>query len=265
MEYWWSYLALGIVQGLTEFLPVSSTGHLIVAREILGLSVSHSLAVDAVLHLATALAVAVYFRKDMVSLIRSCVSWVAGKGIEVTKRTMVLALILGTLPAVIIGLFAEDYLDTTFRSPELVAYALLAGSLLFFVAERMAQQTQHVTIGRGVVIGFFQALALIPGVSRSGATISGGLLLGLKREDAARFAFLLSFPVILGAGGLKLFELGGSGVLVASGGLIAIAALGAFVSGISAIYFLMRFLKTNTLDVFIVYRVLLAFAILFFL
>lgn len=256
---------LGIVQGLTEFLPVSSTGHLILAREFFNLSSENGLAVDAVLHLATALAVVVYFRNDIMRLVRSFYTWILGKGIESEDRTLILALILGTIPAVIVGLSIESAIEDTFRNPSLVAYALIGGSVLFFIAERLAKQTQKLTIGKGFAIGLFQALALIPGVSRSGATISGGLLLGLTREKAARFAFLLSFPVILGAGILKFSELGNAGVLGASGGALLIGAFAAFVSGLIAIYGLLRFLKNNTLDVFIVYRLLLAGAILFLL
>lgn len=260
-----TYGVLGIVQGLTEFLPVSSTGHLIVARDLLGLSLSGSLAVDAVLHLATALAVLVYFRKDIVILAVALFAWARGRQIPRVHKVMIGALLLGTIPAVIIGFFAEEVLDSTFRSPELLAYALIAGSILFFIAERMTKPLHALSLSRGATIGLFQALALIPGISRSGATISGGLLLGLKREEAARFAFLLSFPIILGAGLLKLSSLFETGVLSSSGGPIAVAFVAAFVSGLGAIFFLMRFLKNNTLDVFIVYRLLLAAAILYFL
>lgn len=262
MQEWFQYTLLGVVQGLTEFLPVSSTGHLILIREWLGLSSSYGLAVDAVLHLATALAVLIYFRKDIAHLIKTALTWVSGNAIAKEDRTLILALILGTIPAVGIGFFAQDAIEGVFRSPELVAYALLAGSILFFIAERVAQKTATLTVGRGVIIGFFQALALIPGMSRSGYTISGGLLLGLTREASARFAFLLSFPVILGAGTLELFELESAGVVASSGPLIALAAISAFVSGISAIHFLMRYLKNNSLDIFIIYRVVLAITIL---
>lgn len=258
-----SYLALGVVQGLTEFLPVSSTGHLIVARDLLGITTEHGLATDAVLHLATALAVLLYFRKDIARLVKSVLMWVSGRSIERTDRVLILALVLGTLPAVVGGFLFQDSIESVFRSPELVAYALLGGSFLFFVAERFATQSGTLSVKKGILIGLFQVLALIPGVSRSGATISGGLLLGMSREEAARFAFLLSFPVILGAGLVKFLELGTSGVLATSGSLIAFAAFAAFVSGLGAIHFLLSYLKRHTLDVFIVYRVALALVILF--
>lgn len=262
MQEWLQYALLGVVQGLTEFLPVSSTGHLILIREWLGLSSSYGLAVDAVLHLATAFAVLIYFRRDIIHLTKTTLIWVSGKVIAREDKTLILALMFGTVPAVGVGFFAQDAIEGVFRSSELVAYALLFGSVLFFIAERMAKKTATLTVGRGVIIGFFQALALIPGMSRSGSTISGGLLLGLTREASARFAFLLSFPVILGAGTFKLFELENAGVVASSGPLIALAAFSAFVSGISAIHFLMRYLKNNSLDIFIIYRVVLAITIL---
>lgn len=265
MDSIFSLALLGIVQGLTEFLPVSSTGHLILARDFFSLDTEYGLAIDAVLHLATALAVLVYFRKDIVRLVKSFFSWVSGGMVVAQDKTLITALILGTVPAVAIGLSIEESIEHTFRNPELVAYALIGGSALFFVAERLATHAKELTVGKGIVIGFFQALALIPGVSRSGATISGGLLLGLKREAAARFAFLLSFPVILGAGILKFLELGNVGVLESQGGALFVGALAAFLSGLLAIYALLRFLKNNTLDVFIVYRLLLAGFILFML
>lgn len=257
-----SFIALGVVQGLTEFLPVSSTGHLILARDLLALDVSYSLAVDAVLHLATAFAVLVYFRRDILRLIVSFFDLVRGRKTERKDRVLIYALLLGTVPAVLAGLALESAIEGAFRSPQLVAYALIAGSVLFFVAERLARENAALSVPKGIAIGFFQALALVPGVSRSGATISGGLLLGLSREEAARFAFLLSFPVILGAGILKLFDLEAVGVLAAEGGLIAASAVAAFASGMAAIHFLLKFLKTHTLDVFIIYRLALAALIL---
>lgn len=251
-----SALLLGLVQGLTEFLPVSSTGHLILARDVLGLPLEGGLTFDATLHLATALAVMLYFRKDLVQLVRGVFVG------EPASRTLALALVLGTIPAAVIGFFLEDSMDTLFRNPVLVALALIAGSAVFYLAERLARMNMHLTVSRGVAIGFFQALALIPGLSRSGMTISGGLLLGLTREQATRFAFLLSFPIILGAGGKKLLDLWGTGALQADAGLLALSALAAFLSGLAAIHFMIRFLRTHTLMPFIIYRVALAAVVL---
>jgi len=258
-----SFTLLGIVQGLTEFLPVSSTGHLILARDFFSISTEYGLAVDAVLHLATALAVLVYFRRDILRLATSFFSLIRGGETAREDRILIYALALGTVPAIMIGLVFESAIEGAFRSPALVAYALVAGSVLFFVAERLAKQIEKLSVSRGFLIGLFQALALIPGMSRSGATISGGLLLGLTREAAARFAFLLSFPIILGAGTLKALELGNIGAFSVIGIPLLTGAAAAFLSGILAIHFLITYLKRHTLDVFIVYRLALAAAILF--
>lgn len=258
-------IILGIVQGLTEFLPVSSTGHLILAREVLGLDAEFGLAVDAMLHLATAGAVLIYFRHDILRLVRSTVALMRGREVERAQKMLIGALVLGTIPAVVLGLLLEDSIETTFRSAELVAWVLIAGSGLFLMAEYVSKRyesVREISVKRGVAIGFFQALALLPGMSRSGATISGGLLLGLSREEAARFAFLLSFPVILGAGGLKFAELGASGVLAAEWLPILLGALAAFLSGLAAIHYLLKFLKNHTLMVFVVYRLVLACVVL---
>lgn len=258
-------LILGFIQGVTEFLPISSTGHLILAREFLGIQndfAGFGLAVDAVLHFATAFAVLVYFRKDITELVRSTLLWLGGREPKAESKTLILALALGTIPAVILGLLLEGYMETAFRSAELVAYALIGGSALFLIAEYFAKQNQELSVKKGIGIGFFQALALIPGVSRSGAAISGGLLLGLTREGAARFAFLLSFPIILGAGMKKFLELGNEGVLIGIAPMLVVSSLAAFISGMLAIHFMLRYLRTHTLGIFIIYRLALAALIL---
>jgi undecaprenyl-diphosphatase len=262
---WMEGIVLGVVQGLTEFLPVSSTGHLILAREWLGLNTDGGLAVDATLHLATALAVLLYFKRDLWKLFKTGFFMVSGKEVDTTQKTLFSALLIGTVPAVVLGIFLEDIVNTAFREIHLVAYALIAGSFLFMAAEWLSKQNSPLTWQKGFLLGLFQALALIPGISRSGSVISGGLLLGLKREDAARFAFLLSFPIILGAGGKKFLELLMSDTTGGIGMPLFLAALAAFASGLVAIHFLITFLRTHTLYPFIVYRLILAAVILIFL
>src|SRR3989344_5842328 len=249
-------IALGIIQGLTEFLPVSSTGHLILARTFLGLNDHYGLAVDAVLQLATALAVLLYFRKDIILLIQGCI------GGDRHARILGWALIVGTIPGVAAGLLLENTMETVFRSAAVVAGTLAAGSLILLMAEKLATQREKLTISKGFAIGLFQALALIPGMSRSGMTISGGLFLGLTREEATRFGFLLSFPIIVGSGLKKLLELWSSGVLVAEGAVISLAAIAAFLSGLLAIHFMIRFVRTHSLIPFVVYRLALAAVVL---
>lgn len=241
-----SGLILGIVQGLTEFVPISSSGHLILVRDALGLATEHGLAFDAVLHLATAFAVLVYFRRDV---------WQALTG----KNTKLLfALIFGTIPAVVLGFAFQGYLETVTRSPMVVAWMLVLGSLLFVAAEWLGTQTQQLSPKKGWWIGLYQALALVPGVSRSGASISGGLLFGLSREEATRFAFLLSFPVLFGVGILKLFELGSVGFDGGLGLSLLFSSAVAFVVGLLAIHFMVQFLKNHRLYIFAVYRIVLA-------
>src|SRR5690606_32156297 len=188
MSYFEAFF-LGLVQGVTEFIPVSSSGHLILAHEWFG-SGGFDLAVDAVLQLATILAVLVYFRKDILALFQTAVKMATKASVEAPERTLFFAIVLGTIPALLAGLFLEDAMETTFRSPLLVAGALLLGSALMVVAERWRPQERPLAAQAGFRIGWFQALALIPGMSRSGATISGGMLSGLSREAATRFSFL---------------------------------------------------------------------------
>jgi len=241
-------IILGFVQGLTEFLPVSSSGHLIVARDLFNLSVNNDLLFDVMLHLATVLAIIVYFRLDLKNMIMK----------PVENKVLWLAIILGTIPAAVFGLFFND----SVRSSHVVALALIAGSVLFLIAEKYAKQDRTLTVGKGIEIGIFQALALIPGVSRSGSTISGGLLLGMKREEAARFSFLLGLPAILGAGllsFLKSFDVLASGSMEAS---LIMGMIVAFFSGLFAIHYLLKFLKSYKLTVFAWYRIVLAIVIL---
>jgi len=258
-------IILGIVQGLTEFLPISSSGHLILAREILRLQTDLGLSFDAVLQLATALAVLIYFWKTFWDLLLAVISFVRGKGMERMQKILLLALIMGTIPAVVLGLLLEGYMETTFRSAELVAVTLVIGALIMFVAEKFAKQSESLTVKKGLWVGFFQALALIPGMSRSGMTISGGLFFGLTRVQATRFSFLLAFPVILGSGLKKLSELGMSGALTDFGLSLLVGALAAFIIGMLSIHFLLQYLKNHTLGVFITYRLALAAGILIFL
>jgi undecaprenyl-diphosphatase len=251
-------IILGVIQGLAEFLPISSSGHLIIARDLFGWHGSTDLAFDAVLQLATIMAVIFYFWKDILHLIKSFFLMISGKKIEKTDKNMLGAIILGTIPAIIIGMTIEEHMETTFRSAFLVCIVLIIGSGLMLLAEKFAKQNKELNIKKGIAIGFFQCLALIPGFSRSGATISGGLLLGLKREDAARFSFLLSIPIIFGSGLKKFLEIIQTGSFATDNLNLFFGSLTAFVVGIFAIEFLMRFLKKYPLNIFIYYRVILA-------
>lgn len=253
-------ILLGVVQGVTEFLPVSSTGHLVLARFFLDIESGNALAFDAVLHFATALAVIVYFWRDIALLANTVLRKLSRLPVNSKDLTLVYALIAGTLPAVVFGLLLESFMETLFRNPLLVAGVLVAGSLLFIYAEWRCLNVPRentITAGKGLSIGFFQSLALIPGMSRSGASIAGGMILGLSRHEAARFAFLLAVPVILGAGAKKLLELATSPDAVAWLP-VGIGAAVAFVTGLAAIHFMLAFVRTHTLWPFIWYRIILA-------
>ncbi|MFH1291863.1 MAG: undecaprenyl-diphosphatase UppP [bacterium] len=258
-------LLLGIVQGLTEFLPISSSGHLILMREVLGINIQSGLTFDAILQLGTILAVFVYFRKLVLELIRDAVRYVIGQGKKVKKENqmLILALIFGTIPAATLGFFLEDVMETAFRSTLLVAVTLVAGSLLFIAAERLAKQKlKSVSPKHGWWIGCFQVLALIPGVSRSGATISGGLLLGLNRVTAARFSFLLALPVITGSGLKKLLDVYQFGIADVSTLHLSLGFVSAFIVGLVCIHYLLKYLKNHTLYAFVWYRLALAAIVL---
>ncbi|MCW9054617.1 MAG: undecaprenyl-diphosphate phosphatase [Candidatus Pacebacteria bacterium] len=259
-----SAIILGAVQGITEFLPISSSGHLILAREALGLETFYGLSIDAVLQLATSLAILLYFWRDFWKMAVSGFNWLRGRVIPTEERILIIALVVGTIPAIIFGLLLEGMMETTFRSAELVAWTLILGAVFFFVAERLAKQSRTLNVKRGFWIGMFQVLALIPGMSRSGSTIAGGLLLGLSRTDAAHFGFMLGFPIIFGSGMKKLLELGGNGGILSIGWPLAVGAATAFIVGVLAMHLMMRYLKNHTLDVFVIYRIALAVLVLYF-
>lgn len=258
-------ILLGIVQGLTEFLPVSSTGHLILAREILGMEIENGLAFDAILHLATAGAVVLYFQKDIWVLINTVLRRFSR--LPVNRRDMVLvyALMAGTVPAIIAGLLLESTMETVFRNPLLVAGVLVAGSFLFMYAEWVYENSypqNEMSVMKAIKIGLFQCLALVPGMSRSGATISGGMLLGLSRHEAARFAFLLAVPIMLGAGTKKFL-----GLIQSSDPVpwlsVGVGATAAFLTGLFAVHFMLRFVRSHSLWPFIWYRIILAGFVIF--
>ena len=260
-----SGIVLGFVQGLTEFLPVSSTGHLILTHSLLGVEDVKSLAFDAVLQLATALAVMVYFFDELFILVQTVLRKLGRMPVNEKDLTVVKAIGIGTIPAIVIGLLLESHMEGLFRNPVIVAIVGLLGSFFFMFAEYRYQNSFHtgeVDVPTGFKIGLFQTLALIPGFSRSGATIAGGMLLGLNRSDAARFSFLLALPIILGSGTKKLLELLSSPTEVAWLPL-GVGAFVAFVVGLCAIHFMITFVRNHTLWPFIWYRITLAFFVLY--
>ena len=248
---------LGVVQGLTEFLPVSSTAHLILVSDALKLDPEKfGLSFDVALHLGTALAVLLYFARTWIGLL---VDVLRG------RWRIPLAIVAGTIPAAVAGVLFETAVSTTLRSVLYIVAGLLAGSAVFVFAERAgAQRTrmERITIGDAVVIGAAQAIALLPGISRSGITISAGLLRGLERGDSTRFAFLLATPIILGAGLKTLLDARKLAGLTAQLDIVAIGFAVSFISGLAAVAFMVLYLRTHSMSVFVVYRVVLALAII---
>lgn len=251
---------LGTVQGLTEFLPVSSSGHLILMRELLGINTTGGLAFDAILQLGTVLAALLYFRRDVWQLAKDALFIVTGKRktVPTNRQYELLAIIIGTIPALILGLFLEHTMETLFRSALVVATTLIAGSFLFMVAEMYAKQHHRdVSVKDGLWIGLFQCLALVPGISRSGSTISGGLFRGLTREAAARFSFLLSLPIITGSGLKKLVDVMQDKPADLQYLQLALGFAISFAVGLACIHWLLGYLKKHGLHLFAWYRIAL--------
>ena len=256
-------IVLGIVQGLTEFLPISSTGHLHIVPAFAGWD-DPGVAFTAVVQLGTMAAVLLYFRRDLIGIVTG---FLAGLR-DPARRTslefrMGVYLIIGTIPIGICGLIFKDQIDDAAESLTLIAIALIVAGLVLLAAERAGRQDrdeQTVTGRDAMVVGVAQACALVPGVSRSGATITAGLFLGLERAAAARFSFLLSVPAVVLSGLFEVKDIGGEG----SVGEVptVVATIMAFVAGYAAIAFLLRFLVTHSTAVFVAYRVALGVLVL---
>lgn len=255
---------LGLLQGATEFLPVSSSGHLLLAAHFFGVEEA-SLTFDVVLHLATLAAIFAYFRRDLAGLL---LAFFGSYGPErgPRERRVAFYICYATVPAVIAGLLLGDYVESLLRSPLLVAATLSAAGLMLWLAERRGlRQRSFSSLGfwDAMIIGCAQALALVPGVSRSGATITAGLFLGLNRVAAARFSFLLSAPVILGAGSYKVLKLFSGPGLESGQYLFYVAGfVASAISGYAFIALLMRFVQTHSLAVFAYYRFFLTALVL---
>jgi undecaprenyl-diphosphatase len=266
-------IILGLVQGATEFIPVSSSAHLIIVPWLLGWTdpALTSLPFDVALHLGTLAAVLIFFARDWIRLVRAFFQSILERRINPDPdRRLVWLLFLGTIPGAIAGFLFEGAIDDLFHKPGtpiapaamLVMAAIIAGfGLILLLADRLARHTQgleKLNLVQTILIGLSQALAIFPGVSRAGATIASGLAIGLKRDDAARFSFLLSAPIIAGAGLKSIWDvISDTGPGALSGNeliLFAAGFLAAAVSGFFCMRFLVNYLRTHPIDIFAIYR-----------
>jgi undecaprenyl-diphosphatase len=253
---------LGIVQGLTEFLPVSSSAHLILARAFFGWdSDQFGLSFDVACHVGTLIAVLIYFRREVAAMIASLPRLF--QPARDPDARMIWLLAAGTLPAIVAGLLFNKSIEEQMRTPTVAAIALAAGAIGLLIAERAGSHTRRddLTMGEALLIGGVQAVALLPGVSRSGATMTVALLLGLRRADAARFIFLLAIPAILAAAGHEAPRTLRAGLGGDQAMLFLIGVVSSAIVGYAAVRFFIRYLVNHSLDPFAWYRLALAAAV----
>jgi undecaprenyl-diphosphatase len=258
-------LVLGVVQGLTEFLPVSSSGHLILVPHVFGWP-DQGLAFDAMMHVGTLAALVAYFRKELLAMASGAM-----------PRRIAVLLIVATVPAAMAGVLLERVIETHLRSPLLIAATTAIFGILMWLADRRAKSPlesgretagtandplEAVSWPQALAVGCAQALALVPGTSRSGVTMTAGLFGGLDRATAARFSFLLGLVITAGAGAKKTFGVMRLGIPPGETGPILVGLIAAFVSGWFAVWFLVNYLKRNSLRPFVIYRLALAAVIL---
>ena len=260
---WLEAIIMGIVQGLTEFLPISSSGHLLLVPHVFGWD-DPGAAFTAVIQLGTMFAVLIYFWRDLVTIFRGAFAGMRDSSKRDTQEWRIFWMVaLGTIPIAIFGLAFRSQIETTFRdSLTLTAIMLIVFGIIMELSDRLGRERDEIaelTVRNGVLIGFAQSLALIPGVSRSGSTISAGRLLGLKREDAARYSFLLSVPAVVLSGLLGLGDVGDGALPV---GPTIVATVVSFVVGYASIAFLLGYLARHRVTIFTVYRLVLGVAIL---
>ncbi|NLX44203.1 MAG: undecaprenyl-diphosphate phosphatase [Chloroflexi bacterium] len=241
----------GILQGLTEFLPVSSSGHLVLIPWLLNLQ-APGFAFSVMVHLATLLALLLYLRAELAQLVRGALHLLTKRRIDTPESRLVGLVIISSIPAVLVALLLGDAIEQAFGSPILVAASLIITGAVLWLAERIRPRKGFSTLSAldAGLIGMAQAVALVPGISRSGATIAAGMGRGLGRPDAARFAFVMSIPVILGAAARELLDLVREASAIDSGGMFALGMVAAFASGYLAISALFRHVQRHSLRVF---------------
>lgn len=283
-------IILGIIQGLTEFLPISSSAHLVLTPRFFSWS-DQGLAFDVALHMGTLIAVISYFWKDWKKIFKesklfriSKIKNQKSKSLKSSPASSLLKrgdsqstihnsqfcndslfiIILATIPGILAGLFLNGYSETVFRNPIIIIFTLSGGAVLLYLSDKLSKKNKNIknlTLKMGIIIGLAQALAIIPGISRSGITITAGLLLGMNRTAAARFSFLLATPIILGAGVYEMPYLIREGIDLS----ILVGILVSAISGYLAIKYMLRYLETKSYNIFVWYRIILAGAVFWFL
>lgn len=257
---------LGIIQGIAEFLPISSSAHLIIFRDIFGIGAGLAenlhLTFDIALHFGTLLAIGIYFFKDFIKMIKNGFT----KGPKSKDGKLMWYLIAATIPAAIVGVLLEDKIDSLLRNNYvLIAIALIVMGIIIFIVDKNSKSEKNLekmTLKDAVLIGCAQIFALIPGFSRSGTTIAAGRALKLDREDAAKFSFFLSAPVVLGAVIISLFKGETIALITANLSIFIIGILISFIAGLLCIEFLLKYLKKHDFKLFMWYRILLGIVVL---
>ena len=263
-------IILGIVQGLTEFLPISSSGHLILVPWLFnwhfllenpGLNKTF----DVALHLGTFVAVLAYFWREVVRLVVSWVRSIGRRSLAEPEAKLAWLLLVSTIPAALVGVALESFITDQLGKPWIIAVAMIVFACFMYAIDHIAKLDRDLASlgwGGAVLIGIAQALALIPGVSRSGATMMAGLLLRFDRETAARYSFLMSIPVIGGAAAYKALEVAKDGLPAGTATPFLVGMVSAAVSGLVAIWFVLAYLKRHNFNLFVIYRIVIGVAIL---
>lgn len=262
-------IILAILQGIAEFLPISSSAHLIIFRDLFGIGATSvtgdmAFAFDIALHFGTLLAIGLYFFKDFWTMITKGLT----KGVKDSKGKILWYLIAATIPAAVVGLLFEDKIEEVIRSNFIViACSLIIMGILIYIADKKNKENKEIsnmTLKDALIIGCSQVFALIPGFSRSGTTIAAGRCLKLKKEDAAKFSFYLSAPVVAGATILSLFKDNTISLILSNGSVFIVGVLVSFIAGLLCIEFLLKYLRKHDFKLFMFYRIILGAIVLIY-
>lgn len=259
-------LILGLIQGIAEFLPISSSAHLIIFRDIFGIGAGMSsnmeLTFDIALHLGTLLAIGIYFFKDFIQMITKGLT----KGVKDQEGKILWYLIAATIPAAIVGVLFEETIESAIRKNYIIiALALAIMGIIIYCADKYSKSNKTIAkigIKEAILIGCSQVFALIPGFSRSGTTIAAGRLLGINREDAAKFSFYLSAPVVCGAVVLQLLKSSTWAIISAHLGTFLLGIVISFITGLLCIKYLLKYLHNHNFKIFMIYRVMIAILVI---